>query len=85
MLKFKLLEDQDWYKRRTRLQEPNLAVGVTLQSGSIYDEPIKMMATFQDGSVKPMSGRILSNVDGLIKIQAINYSGDTLLCEVRVD
>lgn len=85
MLKFEMLEDQDWYKRRARMEEPNLAVYVELESGSLEDIPIRMMATFMDGSEKRMMGRILSNKDGLIKIQAINGSGDTLLCQTRIN
>mgnify|MGYP000569016483 CR=1 FL=1 len=84
MLKFEMLEDQDWYKRRERMEELNLAVYVELESGSLEDVPIRMMATFMDGSEKRMLGRILSNENGLIKIQAINGSGDTLLCQTRI-
>lgn len=85
MLKFEMLEDQDWYKRRERMEEPNLAVYVELESGFLEDVPIRMMATFMDGSEKRMLGRILSNENGLIKIQAINGSGDTLLCQTRIN
>tara|TARA_Y100001938_G_scaffold148835_1_gene233694 strand:+ start:54 stop:311 length:258 start_codon:yes stop_codon:yes gene_type:complete len=85
MLKFEMLEDQDWYKRRERMEELNLAVYVELESGSLEDVPIRMMATFMDGSEKRMLGRILSNENGLIKIQAINGSGDTLLCQTRIN
>lgn len=85
MLSFELLEDQDWYKRRVRKEEPRKAVYVELCEGSsIEDVPIRMIATFTDGSEHVMFGRILrQSEEGLPVVQAVNGKGDTLLCVQR--
>lgn len=64
------------------MEEPNLAVYVELEAGSlIEDVPIRMIATFKDGSTKLMFGRLLENTSCYCKIQAVNGTGDSLLCE----
>lgn len=81
MWNFKLVEDQDWYKRRDRMQKPVLAVSVTLaDDASVEDVPIKMIAVFEDGTKRNMLGRVLGESDNGTLIQALNGRGDTLLC-----
>lgn len=80
MWNFKLLEDQDWYKRRTREKEPRKAVYVEPVE-DISDVPIRMVALFTDGETEVLFGRILRAEGKNFIVQAINGKGDSLLCE----
>lgn len=80
MWNFNILEDQDWYKRRTRLVEPRKVVSVEPME-AISDVPIRMIALFTDGETGVLLGRIIRAEEDHFVIQAINGKGDSLLCE----
>lgn len=79
MWNFELLEDQDWYKRRTRALEPRRPVRI-VKSSPISDVPIRMIVLFTDGEEVNILGRIIRAEDDHFIIQGINGKGDSLLC-----